>query len=276
MYSGHVQQARCTISQIHKAILKIAAGAAALALCLTNALAADQVKILQTWQVSTNARGQPANGSSSDPAIAPHKMQGRVAFASTATNLTSAKTDGFSNIYVKNVGTGAVSLVTRGFNGEPANGDSFAPVYSPDGKKIAFVSRASNLVPGDTNGRLDVFMIDRRVGEIRRISTRSDRGQLDGNSSGVRFSPNGQSIIFTTDASNILPGKIDRLTKVIWKSMKGGRVACVSCTPSGQVGEGLDADFTSDGQRVIFMSRSGFLGDTRTSPTTGMHSSPTS
>ncbi|HUG61989.1 MAG TPA: hypothetical protein VMP03_09090, partial [Methylomirabilota bacterium] len=51
-----------------------------------------------------------------------------------------------------------------------ANGDSGAPVFSHDGRWLAFESDASNLVDGDTNGVTDVFVLDLETGLIKRVS----------------------------------------------------------------------------------------------------------
>src|SRR5687768_12121322 len=50
--------------------------------------------------------------------------------------------------------------------GQPAFGDSFNSALSTDGRFVAFDSGANNLVPGDTNGKADVFVVDRQLGTI--------------------------------------------------------------------------------------------------------------
>jgi len=51
-----------------------------------------------------------------------------------------------------------VSVASDGAEGD---GGSYDPFISADGRFVAFHSRATNLVPGDTNGRYDVFVRDR-------------------------------------------------------------------------------------------------------------------
>src|SRR3712207_3751198 len=79
---------------------------------------------------------------------------------------------------------GKIQLISRGRGGKPANGDSWSPTFTGFGqgsasnptifapKCMAFVSDASNLVKGDTNGRADVF-IKRGLpnGKLQRIKT---------------------------------------------------------------------------------------------------------
>ena len=64
----------------------------------------------------------------------------------------------------------SVTLVTLGYDGRIADSRSFHPAVSGDGTTIAYTSQASNLVPGDTNGRQDVFVYDRRSGTTTRIT----------------------------------------------------------------------------------------------------------
>jgi Tol biopolymer transport system component len=112
-----------------------------------------------TERVSVSSGGGEANGGSDFPAIS---ADGHfVAFVSRATNLvTGISTGGTQNVYVRDRWSGQTSLVTIGFDGSPANGDSFGPVISDDGTMVAFVSRAFNLVANDGDGSADVFVAD--------------------------------------------------------------------------------------------------------------------
>ncbi|MFH8796147.1 hypothetical protein [Streptomyces sp. NPDC017941] len=66
-------------------------------------------------------------------------------------------------------GTGATRLISVAADGGPADGSSGNPVISADGRVVAFTSDATNLVPGDTNGRADVFVRDLRKGGLQRV-----------------------------------------------------------------------------------------------------------
>ncbi len=67
-------------------------------------------------------------------------------------------------------------------NGVEGNEDSYSPVFSPDGTKIAFASNAANLVAGDTNGTYDIFVKDLNTGLMTRVSTDSNGLQGDNTS----------------------------------------------------------------------------------------------
>lgn len=100
-------------------------------------------------------------------------------------------------------------LITRGYDGSLSNNYSFLPVTSDDGRFTAFYSWASNLVPGDTNGVGDVFVYDRQLAEIRRVSVASDGTQANagpGDYWEVAISGNGRFVTFTSKATNLVAG----------------------------------------------------------------------
>ena len=112
-----------------------------------------------TTRVSVDRAGNQGTGTSSDPAIS---ADGRyVTFRSGASNLVPSDTNGAEDIFLHNLQMGAIMRVSVDSAGGQANGGSSAPGVSTDGRFVAFYSRASNLVPEDTNGRQDVFVHER-------------------------------------------------------------------------------------------------------------------
>ena len=77
---------------------------------------------------------------------------------SDATNLVPGDTNEAYDIFVHDRQTGRTTRESVGPGGAQAESDSFEPSLSADGRLVAFTSNASNLVPGDTNGRDDVFV----------------------------------------------------------------------------------------------------------------------
>ncbi|MHB8169048.1 MAG: calcium-binding protein, partial [Thermoleophilia bacterium] len=104
---------------------------------------------------------------------------GMVVFMSPATNLVAGASDGsLTQIYRKDLSGGGVTLVSASAAGQPGDKDSidhaaYGPAISADGRYAAFVSSADNLVAGDTNGVVDVFLKDVQTGTVSRISTDS-------------------------------------------------------------------------------------------------------
>jgi Tol biopolymer transport system component len=106
--------------------------------------------------VSTDAQGNPGNGSSSHAVWSPDCT--RLAMDTAATNFAANSPAGSQQIAVKNLVTGSMTVVSLTQAGLPATGNSNHAQWSPDGSKIAFASSASNLVGNDTNRRSDVFV----------------------------------------------------------------------------------------------------------------------
>jgi hypothetical protein len=84
----------------------------------------------------------------------------KVAFISSSTNLDPADTDGLRDVYVKDLVTGDIMLVSTSDDGLKANNESLdAPTLSADGTKAAFRSLATNLDPADTDvGISDIYV----------------------------------------------------------------------------------------------------------------------
>src|SRR5438067_1050366 len=77
-------------------------------------------------------------------------------------------------------GIAKVEMASVSPAGKPGNSYSGSPAISVDGRYVAFESMAENLVPGDTNDRLDVFVRDRMSGGIERVSVSSTGAQSQG------------------------------------------------------------------------------------------------
>ena len=91
-------------------------------------------------------------------------------FQSDASDLLPGDTNGVSDIFVRDLQTGSNILVSVAADGSWGNGASTDPVMTPDGRYVAFVSAANNLVAGDTNGIADVFVRDLVNGTTRLVS----------------------------------------------------------------------------------------------------------
>ncbi len=109
-----------------------------------------------TERVSVDSAGAEGDGDSSVPSIS---ADGRyVAFYSVASKLVAGDTNGVQDEFVHDRATGRTARVSVDSAGAEANGASFHPAISADGRYVAFASAASNLVLGDTNGVDDVFV----------------------------------------------------------------------------------------------------------------------
>jgi DNA-binding CsgD family transcriptional regulator/dipeptidyl aminopeptidase/acylaminoacyl peptidase len=113
----------------------------------------------------------------------------------------------------------AIGVLTVGIDGKPANGYSTAPSISADGRYIAFESDATNLVPKDTNGHRDIFLIDRLTNETRRVSLGMGGAEANGPSFRPSISADGKWVAFDSQASNLVKddhnGELDRALSLI-------------------------------------------------------------
>src|SRR5437016_9238958 len=129
-----------------------------------------------TERVSVTSGGTEGNAASLGSALS---ADGRfVAFDSAATDLVAGDTNGVSDVFVHDRQTGTTERVSVASDGTQGNGKSgllsfaFPPALSADGRFVAFVSFATNLVAGDTNGATDVFVHDRQTGTTERSEER--------------------------------------------------------------------------------------------------------
>lgn len=111
------------------------------------------------------------------------------------------------DVFVQDLATGAVTLVSRTASGFSAGDDwSYVHALSPDGTKVLFTSDATDLVAADTNAASDVFVHDLTTGATTLVSA-NDAGTDSGNGMSIRpsFSADGKKVAFVSGASNLGP-----------------------------------------------------------------------
>src|SRR6266446_5737670 len=218
-----------------------------------------------TERVSVASGGTEANGASLSSALS---ADGRfVAFDSAATDLVAADTNGVSDVFVHDRQTGATERVSVASGGAQADGSSgligfaFPPALSADGRFIAFVSVATNLVAGDTNGATDVFVRDRQTGTTERVSVASGGTQANNASRYPALSADGRFVAFQSDATNLVVGDTNGMTDVFVHDRQTGTTERVSVASGGGTqGTGNSGGFfafpalSADGRFVAFQS----------------------
>ena len=225
-----------------------------------------------TQRASVSTQGTQGNGGSgvyldeNQPAISP---DGRyVAFPSDALNLVADDTNNSTDVYVRDLQSGATSRVSVGAGGQ-ADGRSFttAGSISADGRYVCFLSEATNLVAGDTNGAADAFLRDRLDATTVRVSVSTSGAQADGYLSECSISADGRFVVFTTNSSNLIaPPDTGIYADVFVRDLALGTTECVSLAASGVPGNGPSAQgqISADGRYVAFYSAASNLvpGDT--------------
>ena len=152
----------------------------------------------QTHRESISSGGHQGNGSSgiSDPSVS---ANGRyVAFDSGASNLVAGDTNGYFDVFVRDRKLHKTTLVSISTAGVKGNGNSTAPSISADGRYVVFVSDATNLVAGDTNGYADVFVRDRKLHRTYRVSVSTAGLQTNSDSYQPSISANGRYVAFAS------------------------------------------------------------------------------
>jgi WD40 repeat protein len=109
-----------------------------------------------TARVSVDSGGGQATGDSRAPSLSTDGQV--VAFHSFASNLVSGDGNGVGDVFAHDRGTGVTERMSVSTSGGEGNGHSYRAMVSGDAGTVAFMSEASNLVPGDTNGAVDVFV----------------------------------------------------------------------------------------------------------------------
>ncbi len=222
-----------------------------------------------TSRVSVHSSGNQGIDLSIEPAIS---TDGRfVAFRSPAT-LVAGDSNFADDIFVHDRQTGATTRVSVDSAGVQGNNSSAEPSISADGRFIAFASGASNLVAGDSNESLDVFVHDRQTGGTTKVSVDSAGEQGNGYSREPAISGDGRFVSFTSDATNLVDGTIGG-PHVYVHDRQTGATTMVSVDSAGVQGDGGDyrPDISGDGRLVTFQSTSSNLvaGDTNSCVTNG-------
>lgn len=208
----------------------------------------------RTTRVSVDTIGTQGNGQSREPSIS---GDGRfVAFHSAASNLVAGDTNGRFDVFVHDRWTNQTTRVSLDSGAVQGNGDSMVPSISADGRLVAFSSWASNLVPGDTNGRADAFVHDRQTGQTTRVSEDSGGLQGNGDSFAPAISADGRFVAFHSRAANLVIADTNGVPDVFIHDRLGGLTTRVSVDSGGLQGnwDSYDASISRDGRFVAFES----------------------
>jgi Tol biopolymer transport system component len=243
--------------------------AAALAVALALAVAGPPVASAHppgvTELVSVSSVGTAGDD---DSVLASISGDGRyVAFWSFASTLVPADTNGTSDVFVRDRVTGTTERVsvdsrerqaTGGDQGGVLDTNFGRPVITPDGRYVAFASSATNLVKGDRNQAVDIFLRDRVAGTTERVTMAGRRTEANSESSQPAISPDARFIAFRSFADNLVPGDTNFTADVFLLDRQAGTIRRVSVTDTGQQADNASGSpaITPDGRFVAFESSS--------------------
>lgn len=191
-----------------------------------------------------------------------------VVFSSFASNLIANDTNGEHDVFLRDRQTGETQIASIASDGTQGNAPSgFSTVsVSTDGRYVAFYSTASNLVSDDTNGQADVFVRDEQTEQTQRVSVASDGMQGNNTSTLDHLSSDGRYVVFSSTASNLVPGDTNGTGDVFVRDIQTGQVTRVSITSDGSQANGPSwaGTISADGRYIAFESSASDLvqGDT--------------
>jgi Tol biopolymer transport system component len=186
-------------------------------------LTPDGISGLGTFSVSTNGQ--------------------YVAFYSDADNLASGGvSNGLRNVYVRNLAMGANTLVSVATNGLAGDGISTEPAISGSGRYVAFTSSADNLIAGDTNNALDVFVRDLQL-QTTTLASLGSNGVDPGNGDSYApvMSADGRYVLFRSKASNLAAFSFGGTENLIWRDLQAGTNYTIA-TGTGSYGYAVTPD----------------------------------
>jgi hypothetical protein len=210
---------------------------------------------LSTSIVSLSSSGEQGNGSSEKPDIS--GSGALVAFHTFATSLLLDDTNsGFPDTLIHDTDSQQTTVISVDSNDAQTSGNSFSVAMSEDGRWVAFQSDSFGLVPGITNGNVDVFLRDQILGDTTRVSVSSSGEQANGNSKNASISDNGRYIVFESAASNLVEGDDNGVDDIFMHDTATGNTILISKNLSGEPANGHSRNpkISGDGTAVAFTS----------------------
>jgi hypothetical protein len=190
-----------------------------------------------------------------------------VTFNPAMPDLVAGDTNGTSDAFVHDRQTVTTERVNLGPGDVQSNSSGGGGSTSADGRSVAFVSVATNLVAGDTNGLPDAFVRDRQTSTTTRVSVATGGGQATGGSgvSNVVISGDGRFVAFDSSSTNLVAGDTNLASDVFVHDRQTGTTTRKSVSTGGAqanvgggggspVGNILSISF--DGRFIAFASSS--------------------
>jgi Tol biopolymer transport system component len=207
-----------------------------------------------TQLVSVDAGGGPADGDSYGAAIS---ADGRwIAFHSRAEDLVPDDTNGVGDVFLHDRLSGTTTRVSVDSSGRQADQSSDDPAISADGTRITFSSWATDLVQGDTNGEVDIFVHDTTTRRTTRVSVSTDGTESNGTSAEPAISLDGRVVAFSSFATTLDGPDTNRTSDIFVHDLLTGQTTRISEGPDGRQANSYSytPSLSQDGSQVAFDS----------------------
>ena len=207
-------------------------------------------------RIDRAALGAPPSGRSLRPSISDDGD--RVAFDSDAPDIDGILDNNNSrDVFVFVRSTGISTRASVDTSGNEGDADSWnAALSAPDGRYVAFQSAATNLVSGDTNGSMDIFVHDLQTGATVRVSVGSTGAEGNGASINPSISADGEFVAFSSDASNLVSDDTNGTRDVFVHNLMDSTTVRVTVDFFGNQGDGVSdsPSISAAGNLVSFRS----------------------
>lgn len=154
-----------------------------------------------TRNASTDSSGQSVQSGNNEATMS---YDGRYVVFTAFSPLVPQDTNETYDVYRRDLQTGDIMLVSKTQSGGIANRASNQAVISGDGQFVAYISRATNIVPGDTNENNDVFVYDVKKGTTQRVNVSSRGNQAVGETYYPDISYDGRFVVYGSLANNLV------------------------------------------------------------------------
>jgi len=232
-----------------------------------------QLRTGVTMRVSVGDAGQEAELECLSPAVS--RGGRRVVFQTESANLVPGDTNGFADVFLRDVVQGTTTRVSLGMHGNEAELPCFEPAISADGRTVAFTSYATNLGAGFTIGIQDVFVRDLVHDTLECVSVGTGGIMANHSSWAPSLSSDGRFVAFYSQASNLVPLDVNGAHDVFVHDRQTGETEIVSVSSTGgqAAGPSVTCRISGDGRFVAFTSHADNLvpGDDNTDSDVFVH-----
>ena len=215
-----------------------------------------------TYLVSYNSHGKPANGDSDRPSISANGEY--VVFQSKASNLVADDNNDASDVFLWTRATGIITRVSTSRTGRNANGPSGEATISGDGSVVVYASDASNMQFGDDNDKRDIYLWTRADSINQRISTDTGGGDANGDSGEPAISgfdvadpthPN-RYVVFHSTARDLVASDDNGNLDLFFYDRVNGSILKISNNTTGGDANGLSGfgSISNTGRFVVYVS----------------------